>query len=82
MQLVFPMPNVVQMAMRVIARGHLRAIPSAAETLKGSDGSQEHDPDPDRADRAFLMKVMDSHPEALQSETGMMLLMGQYPREL
>lgn len=76
MQLEFPALGLLHRVTEVLGRDHFR--PASALI----DRSPKPDPDPDRADRAFLMEVMNTHPEAVQSETGMMLLMAQYPGQL
>lgn len=80
MQLVFPAFSVTHPVAQILARPVGQPVPSPARSRTEEDLSPGQDPD--RADRAFLIEVMASHPEAVQSETGMMLLMAQYPGRL
>lgn len=78
MQLEFPAMGVLHLVTQFLGRDRIRP----ARSLLDPDRSWVPLADHDRADRAFLLEVMNNHPEAVQSETGMMLLMSQYPRHL
>ncbi|MDP3193722.1 hypothetical protein [Tabrizicola sp.] len=78
MQLEYPPQGFLHLMTQVLGRDHGRPAPSRVDP----DRSPVPQPDPDRADRAFLLEVMNNHPEAVQSEIGMMLLMAQYPAQL
>lgn len=77
MQLVFPVFSATHLVAQILVRPKGQPVPSPARIQTEEDLSPGRGPD--RADRAFLMELMTSHPEAVQSETGMMLLMAQYP---
>lgn len=78
MQLEFPPMDFLHLVTQFLGRDRIRPAPALVE----SKPSPLPDADDDRADRAFLLEIMNSHPEAVQSETGMMLLMAQYPKHL
>lgn len=76
MQLEFPALGLLHRVTEVLGWDQGRLAP----TLDDLDRSPDREPDHDRVDRAFLLEVMNSHPEAVQSEFGMTLLMAQYPQ--
>jgi hypothetical protein len=78
MQLEFPHMGLPHLMTLVLGRAPLRQPAFRAKPERPPVPETEDD----RADRAFLLEVMSNHPEAVQSETGMMLLMAQYPRYL
>ncbi len=78
MQLEFPPMGFLHLVAQFLGRD--RIAPASAVVESGP--SPLPDADHDRADRSFLLEIMNSHPEAVQSETGMMLLMAQYPKYL
>lgn len=78
MQLEFPPMGFLHLVTQFLGRDRITPAPALAE----SGPSPLPEADHDRADRSFLLEIMNSHPEAVQSETGMMLLMAQYPKYL
>jgi hypothetical protein len=82
MQLEFPPLGLLHLL--ALALGRDRVPPAAPPAPSPVEGHWTPRPEPDqeRADRAFLLEIMNAHPEAVQSETGMMLLMAQYPKHL
>lgn len=78
MQLEFPTTGLLHLVTQFLGRDH-RPRPAAAIDSRRLPMPEA---DPDRVDRAVLMEIMNNHPEAVQSEIGMMLLMAQYPSHL
>lgn len=78
MQLEFPAMGLLHLVMQLVGRDHILRPAVAIDTRR----LPLPDADPDRVDRAVMMEIMNSHPEAVQSEIGMMLLMSQYPNHL
>lgn len=78
MQLEFPLTGFPHLVTQFFWRDHIRPARSFVDPGRSPVPEADHD----RADRAFLLEVMNNHPEAVQSETGMMLLMAQYPKHL
>lgn len=77
MQLEYPAFGAMHLRARILERRQREFGSSPARSRKEDDLTAG--PVPERGDRAFLMEVMTCHPAAIQSETGMMLLMAQYP---
>lgn len=78
MQLEFPRMSILHLVTQFLKRDQILRPPAFADSHR----PQSADPDDHRDDRAFLVEIMNNHPEAVQSETGMMMLMVQYPRYL